>query len=124
MAIRGLRVAGGLAARRIEARSDDEMIRVLERVLAAIFGRIRRLLSSNSYSRPSEAAIQRQRHNKSLDIAAQNGHVAITEQLIKARCNVDLQQKVGAIPLFIAVKTRCINRNLGHQLRIYTTPRS
>ena len=32
-----------LAARRIEALSDDEVIRMLERVLAAMFERIRRL---------------------------------------------------------------------------------
>jgi ankyrin repeat protein len=34
--------------------------------------------------------------------AAQNGHDAVTEQLIDARCNVDLQAKDGCTPLHVA----------------------
>ncbi len=36
--------------------------------------------------------------------AAANGHVAVTEQLLEARCNVDLQMQDGATPLFIAAE--------------------
>jgi ankyrin repeat protein len=34
--------------------------------------------------------------------AAQQGHAAITKQLIDARCNVDLQNQAGATPLLLA----------------------
>jgi ankyrin repeat protein len=34
--------------------------------------------------------------------AAQNGHASVTEQLIEARCNVDLQAKDGSAPLHLA----------------------
>ena len=37
-----------------------------------------------------------------LSCAARNGHAAVTEQLIAARCNVDLEDKAGARPLSIA----------------------
>ena len=37
-----------------------------------------------------------------LHCAAQNGHEFVTEQLIEARCNMDLQQKDGSTPLHIA----------------------
>ena len=36
-------------------------------------------------------------------IAAQNGHVTVTDQLIAARCNVDLQTNDGRTPRYIAV---------------------
>ena len=36
--------------------------------------------------------------------AAANGHVAVTEQLLEARCNVDLQMQDGASALFIAAE--------------------
>ena len=38
--------------------------------------------------------------------AAANGHVAVTEQLLEARCNVDLQMQDGngVSPLFIAAE--------------------
>jgi ankyrin repeat protein len=34
--------------------------------------------------------------------AAANGHVAVTEQLLEARCNVDLQMQGGVSPLHCA----------------------
>ena len=37
-----------------------------------------------------------------LYIAALKGHAPVTEQLIEARCNVDLQQKNGCTALFVA----------------------
>jgi ankyrin repeat protein len=36
-----------------------------------------------------------------LHLAAQNGHAAVTEKLIAARCNVDLQQQDGCFPTLI-----------------------
>ena len=44
--------------------------------------------------------------------AAANGHVAVTEQLLEARCNVDLQMQDGASALYIAAKMgMCLSRN-------------
>jgi hypothetical protein len=37
-------------------------------------------------------------------IAANNGHALVTEQLIEARCNVDLQIKDGRSPIFAAIE--------------------
>jgi hypothetical protein len=37
-----------------------------------------------------------------LSIAACNGHASVTEQLIKSRCNIELQTKNGPTPLYFA----------------------
>ena len=37
-----------------------------------------------------------------LSIAAFNGHASVTEQLIKSRCNIELQTKNGPTPLYFA----------------------
>ena len=34
--------------------------------------------------------------------AARNGHAAVTDQLITARCNVDIEDQTGATPISIA----------------------
>ena len=36
--------------------------------------------------------------------AAQEGHAAVTKQLIEARCNVDLPDKHGRTPLFMGTQ--------------------
>ncbi len=40
-----------------------------------------------------------------LHFAAQNGHQAVTNQLLAARCNVDLQAKNGCTPLHAAAQS-------------------
>ena len=37
-----------------------------------------------------------------LHIAAENGHAVVTEKILAARCNVDLQDKDGYTPLHLA----------------------
>jgi ankyrin repeat protein len=39
-----------------------------------------------------------------LYIAADYGHASVTEHLIKARCNMDLQTNTGATPLYSAAQ--------------------
>jgi ankyrin repeat protein len=44
--------------------------------------------------------------------AAQNGHSSVTEMLIQARCNMDLQREDGCTPLFIAAEKGALSDTL------------
>jgi ankyrin repeat protein len=49
-----------------------------------------------------------------LFFAAENGHDSVTEQLIAARCGVDLQKNTGSTPLYIAAEKghACVTEQL------------
>jgi hypothetical protein len=47
--------------------------------------------------------------------AAANGHASVTEQLIEARCNLDVQDNIGCTPL-------CTAAHFGHELCCPSVP--